>query len=74
MLKKWLDPQLGIGWRWQEAVIRLWENGQGGRNWTAVGNGFAVLFGVAFHKEYVLILNFTHVSLDLNHGYRMDQR
>lgn len=39
-----------------------------------VGNEFAVLFGVAFHKGYVLILNFTHLALGLNHGYRMDQR
>lgn len=39
-----------------------------------VGDGFAVLFGVAFHKGCVLILNFTHLALGLNHGYRMDQR
>lgn len=39
-----------------------------------VWNGCAVLFGVAFHKVYVLILNFTHLARGLNHGYRMDQR
>lgn len=46
------------------------------RRWKldCVGNGFTLLFGVAFHKGYVLILNFTHLALCLNHGYRMAQR